>query len=333
MVHMDFRLVASFLPSLFLLACGSDGVTFSQEKQINRRGVSYTGELFNANEDCKHLITGIPSDSNQLLCRTGYAAGFNYQTKLSDWVSYILSAESVSGYYPPGDFMADPDIPINYRALPKNYASSGYDRGHLAPDADMDFSFESMEQSYFMSNISPQLAELNRGPWFELESWIRSCILDAGELHVISGPVFTNPTPLYIENNIRVPDSYYKVILKPTSPAAVMAFLLPNNQHTSQPLTSYQLTVNQVEQETGLNFFTNVRQEIATQLEDQLMSFCSLPGEQAGEKYSDPGFSCENKTSCAVMSSCQEAVNYLNICGLTSLDKDGDGLPCETLCN
>lgn len=110
----------------------------------------------------KHLDVGLPSDQpDQVLCRDGYAVGYNFQTKNADWVAYHITAESVNASYKRSNsFKEDSELPDYARSTLADYSGSGYDRGHLAPSATMDFSQDSMKQSFLMSNMSPQLPGL-----------------------------------------------------------------------------------------------------------------------------------------------------------------------------
>ncbi|EXJ49881.1 nuclease C1, partial [Vibrio parahaemolyticus VPTS-2010_2] len=98
-------------------------------------------------ETCgQHLDKGIPSsDSDQFLCRDGYAVGYNYNTKNADWVAYHITAESVNITNKRSNaFQEDTEMPDYARSTLADYKGSGYDRGHLAPSATMDFTQESM---------------------------------------------------------------------------------------------------------------------------------------------------------------------------------------------
>ena len=114
---------------------------------------------------CKdHVTLGVPGQSSQLLCREGYAAGYNYDTKVSDWVSYRMTAASAQGQVPRKDaFAEDKEVPVQYRATLADYKGSGFDRGHQAPAADMRTSATTMKQSFLLTNMTPQLPALNQG--------------------------------------------------------------------------------------------------------------------------------------------------------------------------
>ena len=102
--------------------------------------------------------------------REGYALGYIEKHEQPAWVQYIMTGEEVSRRAAKrgDDFRPDPDVPTG-SATPQDYTRSGYDRGHLAPAADMSFSVKTMSESFFMSNMSPQAPQFNRGIWSKLE--------------------------------------------------------------------------------------------------------------------------------------------------------------------
>ncbi len=86
-------------------------------------------------------------------------------------------------------FFPDPHLPPSERAELRYYARSGYDRGHMAPSADMPDE-KSQQECFSLANIVPQESENNRGPWEGVESAVRKLTKDRGELYVITGPIF-----------------------------------------------------------------------------------------------------------------------------------------------
>ena len=116
-------------------------------------------------EQChNHSLYGIPFQSDQIVCRQGYALGYNYQHKVADWVSYYLTFASVYDHRlgRSGSFRTDTQIPAPYRSGNSDYAQSGYDRGHLAPSASIDYSVDVNRETFYYSNMSPQLPGFNR---------------------------------------------------------------------------------------------------------------------------------------------------------------------------
>ena len=105
-----------------------------------------------------HLAYGIPQETDLLLSRTGFSIGYSQKYRQAIWVSYILTAEQLEKKQIDriNVFQVDPAVKY-HPVLPQNYSGTGYDRGHLAPAADMTYSVETMKYSFFMTNISPQI--------------------------------------------------------------------------------------------------------------------------------------------------------------------------------
>ncbi|KGY09284.1 DNA/RNA non-specific endonuclease [Vibrio sinaloensis] len=218
----------------------------------------------------QHLAMGTPSElSDQLLCRDGYAVGYNYQTKNADWVAYHLTAESVSASYKRSNsFKIDAELPDYAQSTLDDYRSSGYDRGHLAPSAAMDFTQESMKQSFLMSNMSPQLPGFNRVGWRLLEEHVRDVTNEYNEVYVVTGPIY-NGNESTIGNGVVIPSAFYKVILDPYFNDAI-AFIVPHRDVSGSELANFVTTVDDVEQQTGLDFFSMIDDSAENTMESQL---------------------------------------------------------------
>ncbi|EDP57089.1 DNA/RNA non-specific endonuclease [Vibrio sp. AND4] len=219
-------------------------------------------------ETCRqHLDKGIPATINdQLLCRNGYAVGYNYRTKNADWVAYHITAANVNITNKRSNaFKEDMEVPDYARATLEDYKDSGYDRGHLAPSATMDFTLESMVQSFLMSNMSPQLPGFNRVGWRILEEHIRDLANKYNELYVVTGPIYHGNEGT-IGNGVVIPSAFYKVVLDPRFDEAI-AFIVPHRNVSSAELASFITTIDEVEYQTGLDFFAQTPDEIEDKME------------------------------------------------------------------
>ena len=214
-----------------------------------------------------NLELGIPGPSDQIIEREGYTLGYSKCYMQPLWVTYRLTANEVTNKCCRrfGFFMQDPLIE-GVGAFPEDYFKTGYDRGHLAPAADMYWSTNAMFESFYMSNISPQTPELNRRTWLAAESFARSCAVKEGSVFIVTGPICTNTNAELIGiSNITVPDAFYKVIYDEVPPEKMMAFVMPNKS-PSTDMWSYATNVAYVEEITGYKFFPNV----ATNLQQEL---------------------------------------------------------------
>ena len=215
-----------------------------------------------------NLSFGIPGKADTIINRPGYTLGYIEQHEQAAWVIYIMTAAEATTKVAKrtNKFRSDPEIPTG-SATAADYRQSGYDRGHLAPAADMAFSGQTMADSFFMSNMSPQKPAFNRGIWKDLEALVRYFAIAEREIVVVTGPILPKKKLVTIgANKVTVPTHYYKVILDLTPPRKMIGFILPNKV-SNEPLAAFAVTVDTVEKATGLNFFSKVPQEEQERLE------------------------------------------------------------------
>lgn len=208
-----------------------------------------------------NLSLGIPGEADCIVDREGYALGYSEEHEQAIWVTYKLTREELAHKVTSRteDFRVDPAIPTGSAEL-GDYRYSGFDRGHLAPAADMAYSYKAMSESFFMSNMSPQNPDFNSGIWNRLEQWVRGRAKQEGELVVVTGPILPEQKAHTIGwNKVTVPDAYYKVVYDLTHPQKMVGFIVPN-RGSSQGIGYYAVTVDEVESATGLDFFSGVPQ-------------------------------------------------------------------------
>ena len=237
------------------------------EPEVIRPGkkpVSYTVR----NPQFDNLSYGVPGTADTIVEREGYALGYTEKHEQPAWVQYIMTADEVSRRAAKrgDDFRPDPEIPTG-SATPQDYTRSGYDRGHLAPAADMSFSVRTMSESFYMSNMSPQAPQFNRGIWSKLEKQVRHFATKERRIVVVTGPILPAKKTITIgANRVTVPEFYYKVIYDTTPPEKMIGFVLPN-KGSKADLRTFAVTVDRVEELTGLDFFSEVPQPKQEQLE------------------------------------------------------------------
>ncbi|WP_372357305.1 DNA/RNA non-specific endonuclease [Francisella orientalis] len=199
--------------------------------------------------------------SNLYLCRDGYVVGYNYQTKEASWVAFKLTKSKVANKLKRDDkFKEDSDIPFVYRATLDDYSRSGYDRGHLASYASMDFSKKSADESFLLSNMSPQKPGLNRQGWERLETDERIWANMYDSIYVYTGPIYKKQKIYKTigDNKIAVPDYFFKIIYVPSKNQAI-AFVMPNARVEKTKIANYRVSIKDIEQRTGLHFLTNIQ--------------------------------------------------------------------------
>ena len=219
------------------------------------------------------------ADDFTLLCRIGYAALHNNRTKIPDWVMEDLPRSQISGTAnrDKSRFKEDPDLKREDtpRAALKDYRGSGFDRGHQAPAADFKRSQAVMDESFYLSNMAPQIGpSFNRGIWARLEERVRDLVRSRKRLIVITGPVYESdelppPKKKQIGDStpgVRVPEGFYKIIYDPKR-QRVLAFLMPNRKLRKRKIGEFRTTVWELEELTGLNFFPALSRRIQNILE------------------------------------------------------------------
>ena len=218
-----------------------------------------------------NLALGVPGKADTIIDRPGYALGYIEYHEQPAWVVYRLTKQQAltKAAKRGDDFKEDPNIPTGSATL-ADYRRSGFDRGHLCPAADMAYSVGTMEDSFYMSNMSPQRPAFNRGVWKDLEAQVRAFAITEGDVYIVTGPILPKTKSVTIgSNKVTVPTHYYKVVYDRTPPEKMIGFILPNDGSDRQ-LQDFAVTVDAVEAATGLNFFSAVPQPKQEQLESTI---------------------------------------------------------------
>lgn len=219
---------------------------------------AWAGEI---DEKCSHhAFYGAPTSKNsnsQQICRTNWAAHYVYSIKGTEYVvEHIQTADVTGSSERKDDFRADPAVPAAHRAELTDYAGAGYDRGHLSPAAANTANDKIMSESFYLTNMVPQVPNLNRGVWLRLELRVRDWVrVHDKELYVVNGAVYGNGHTV-IGNGMAVPTHMFKVIVDPKT-AKGIAFVFPNvmgNKISQKSLSEYAVSIAEVERLTGLNF-------------------------------------------------------------------------------
>ena len=207
-----------------------------------------------------------PKSDDQIIAHTHYTLSYSESNEQAIWVYYVLIPEMMNGTVSRTDDFREDKSVVQGSASLEDYKGSGYDRGHLAPAADMKFNLTSMSESFYLSNMSPQDASFNRGGWKKLEELVRTWCLTENKLYVVTGPIFLDNKGTIGMNNVTVPGYYYKIIYDPTDEQKMIGFIIPNEKLTNS-LVSYVVTVDKIEGLTGIDFFSQLDDAIEDNLE------------------------------------------------------------------
>ncbi len=193
----------------------------------------------------------------QRITHTGYRVSYNSDWHLPNWVAYQLTAEEVAGEEERSNkFLPDPLVEGD-PVLTSDYTHSGFDRGHMAPAADMKWSEQAMRESFYMTNICPQNHSNNAGDWKDLEVFVRDLAAAYGNIYLACGPVVSDTSrTIGSVRRIVVPEAFYKVLLRRKSDGSwtSIGFVMPNAAG-NRPLMTYMLPVDSVENLVGIDFF------------------------------------------------------------------------------
>lgn len=261
-------LLALIAVGLLQTYCGEENPYGNNEnspaKETNSESTGSTNSL------STHLE--IPVDSLEReeirIQHVGYTVSYNNQYKTPYWVAWELTREELKGDESRKEkFEPDPELP-EPRAEHSDYTNSGYDRGHMAPAADMKWSEQAMRESFYMSNVCPQNQKLNRDDWEDLEDTCRGWASKYGTVYIACGPIYDSKSPKRIgTHKIAVPDRFFKVVLiyNRKNPIA-MGFLFKNEAH-HQDLSNYMVSVDEVEKQTGYDFFSRLPDDVEQRIE------------------------------------------------------------------
>ena len=197
------------------------------------------------------------TESTQQLCKTNWAVHYLLPLKASEFVVEKINLEDVNG--PASrrdDFRADPKLAPEHRAELTDYAGTGYDRGHLSPAAANTRTTEIMSESFLLTNMVPQVPNLNRGIWLRLELRVRNWVRDHNkDIYVVNGAVYGDGY-LTVGNGVAVPTHMFKVIVDAAENKGI-AFYFPNDlglRISQRDLPQYALSIREVEALTGIDF-------------------------------------------------------------------------------
>lgn len=210
-----------------------------------------------------------PGAAEYLVDYTGMNVSFNPRAHVPNWVAWELTREETAGDVPRTQkFVTDESVPGC--ADPWDYSYSGYDRGHMAPAGDMKWSKKAMDESFYMTNICPQLNSLNSGAWRTLEEKCRVWAQADSAIVIVAGPVLTDKlTETIGDSHVVVPERFFKVILSPYSnPPRGIGFIM-NNGKVAGGMQKAAVSIDEVEALTGHDFFSALPDEVENAVESQ----------------------------------------------------------------
>lgn len=243
------------------------------------------------------------STSNQVIHHTHYSLSYFETHEQAEWVYYELTAYEAGNakYKRTNNFRADSKVTTGSASL-SDYKGSGYDRGHLAPAGDLAFSSSGMSESFYLSNMSPQHPSFNRGIWKQLESLVRAWATEKSVLYVATGAILDPGLSSIGSNRVSIPKYYYKVLLdydETNGNNTAIGFILPN-QKGKGSLQDYVVSIDDVEQRTGIDFYPQLSDDIENTIEATYdlnhWNWAAKTFKNYSSKTTSPGQQCKGQT-------------------------------------
>ncbi len=208
--------------------------------------------------------------SNTDIDYEGFHIAFNPDKHEPNYATWVLSADRIDGPYSRKDASFAPDNDVEGSATLGDYRSSGYDRGHMVPAADMKWSQQAMADCHLLTNMCPQDKRLNSGAWATVEKNTRKWVQKHGTLVIVAGPVLTDKLTRTIgKSKIPVPERFFKAIIAPdANPPLGIAFIMPNG-YIDGGAQSTVASIDQVEAITGFDLFSALPDSIENEIESQ----------------------------------------------------------------
>lgn len=213
--------------------------------------------------------TDTANENNYLMNKPQYSLSYNRGTATPNWVAWRLDSSWVGTAQRQDDYRPDPALPAGwYQVQDNDYSGSGYDRGHMCPSGDRTRSVADNSATFLMTNFIPQLAANNQGPWNDFENYCRTMATQGNEIYIFSGGRGNAGT--IAQGRIVIPQVTWKVVLiipngnddltRVTRAARAFGIIVPNQPplSSSAPWRQFRVTVNEVENLTGYNFFSNI---------------------------------------------------------------------------
>lgn len=228
-----------------------------------------------------YLALGNPSNAsasdpnNYLLVNNFMVISYNRDRGIPNWVSWRVTRADLGNLDREDAFRPDDRLPKGWtRVTPSDYTGSGYDRGHVCPNADRYTSREAADATFLMTNMTPQTGDLNRGPWQKLEAYLRTLVTRGSDVYIYAG-VYGDKGKL--KKKVTIPTNNWKVaVVVPAGSdvsavnanTRVIAVDMPNVKGILRAdWQTYRTSVRQIEQNTGYNLFSSLPQNIQESLE------------------------------------------------------------------
>ena len=209
-----------------------------------------------------------------------YSLEYSYKNKHSYWIAYRFDNTTGGNVGRNEAYKPDPELPSQYAAKHNDYTNSGYTRGHLCASSDRQYSKEANQQTFYMSNISPQSGNgfnQSGSAWNtgedKVQAWGYNISRSTDTLYVVKGgTIGEGMIKGYIKNEIAIPKYFFMAVLfRSGDNYKAIGFYMPHENLKDDPdkkdPKKYLMSIDALEQETGIDFFHNLPDNIENTVE------------------------------------------------------------------
>ncbi|WP_149205632.1 DNA/RNA non-specific endonuclease [Flavobacterium johnsoniae] len=250
-----------FLAAFMAFSCKKENnvIHTDDKEEIGQEQSSFVSDQSNNTGSLYSVSYEPTSTTNQIVKHKYYTLSYNEKFEQAEWVAYELKKEYLkNGNFKRPYFIEDPKVTTG-SADWRNYKKSGYDKGHLCPAGDMEFSEEAYNDTFYTSNISPQKHDFNSGIWNRIEQKTRYWAGKYNDIYVVTGGVLKDTDKKIGTEKVSVPKYFYKIVLaKSGKEHKAIAFLVPN-EDSDKSIYDFVVPIETVEKMTGIDFFPNLK--------------------------------------------------------------------------
>lgn len=211
----------------------------------------------------------------RVLTNRAYAVGYSDAHGNPVWAAYRVQDMAVLPKPAQRPEKFEVDRRTVARVSPDDYANSGYDRGHMAPNYAIAtrYGAAAQRETFLMSNITPQLHALNAGLWRELEMKIATSYpARYGEVWVLTGPIF-GAQPRKLRGSVLVPEAFFLIVLdEHEGRLRTLALIVPQDSPSGADAAQYLTSIDEIQRRTGLDFLSELDDVSERQVEQQRAS-------------------------------------------------------------
>lgn len=289
--------------AICLIACNKDDNSNSTPNTNTDRPISLIGN--EAKDYLQRIEVPTVKDQSMFIVHSTQKYGVTYaeewdkEQKTQRWAAYRITdlnddtnwnrnnwkGTTWKGAYYDGDpFQEDSIIPLLYRTRLSDYYNSGFTRGHIVNSQDRLMSQNANGQTFYLSNIQPQIKKFNEGIWLNMENWVHNIGFNKQKrkvLYIAKGgtttPTASVPHPLYSKEevggriNIPVPRYFWMAILllDKYDQYHAIAFWAEHKSNTASNIKDYTISIDELESRTGIDFFPNLDDETENEVESK----------------------------------------------------------------